>query len=72
MKASASRRRGVICNRLKWYFSRGRAGASGAATVIANTKFKAAAPALECAGDPQRSRERLGKLAKCEPVEKAE
>jgi hypothetical protein len=35
-------------------------------------KFKQAARALECDDDPERFRERVGKLVKHKPVEKPE
>jgi hypothetical protein len=35
-------------------------------------KFKEAARALECDDDPERFRERVGKLVKHKPVEKPE
>jgi hypothetical protein len=35
-------------------------------------KFKVAARALECDDDPERLRERVGKLVKHKPVEKPE
>lgn len=35
-------------------------------------KFKEAARALECDDDPERFRERVGKLVKHKPVEKSE
>ena len=35
-------------------------------------KFKEAAHALECDDDPERFRERVGKLVKHKPVEKPE
>jgi hypothetical protein len=40
--------------------------------LIQTDKFKEAARALECDDDPERFRERVGKLVKHKPVEKPE
>ena len=45
---------------------------SSANSQSQSDKFKEAARALECDDDPDRFRERLGKLVKHKPVEKPE